>query len=391
MLPTIKMRTAVCAAALLMAGTLGVRAQDAAPETPAAPAEAAPAAPAEAAPAPADASQAEPAATAEDAAAAEPAPNPDEVVARVGEETITEGEVAIARQEFGEELNMVPEEQQRSVVIDALVNMKLMAAAARDEGLHETEDYDALLEFLQLQTLRNLYVEQVILNSLTPEDLERGYQELVVSQFQPEEQVRARHILVDTEEEAREIIAELQGGASFEELAVRSKDPSGQNGGDLGFFGRGQMVPPFEEAAFALEPGAITEEPVQSQFGWHVIRLEERRTSEPPPLAEVEEELRQYLLRQEFETVLTDLRNRYNVEIIGAPAAPAEADPAAPMDDPAPAETDPADQSGTPAEGEPAAGEDGAAGGDGAAAPDAGADQPAPAGAETETDGETQN
>ena len=91
--------------------------------------------------------------------------------------------------------------------------------------------------------------------------------------------MHARHILVDTKEEAEKIIDDLKGGASFEELAKQSKDPSGQNGGDLGFFGEGQMVPEFEKAAFALEPGQFTQEPVQTQFGWHVIKVEEKRMS----------------------------------------------------------------------------------------------------------------
>jgi peptidyl-prolyl cis-trans isomerase C len=280
-----------------------------------------------------------------EAAAAAPARDPDAVVAKVGAATVTERELQIAGEAFASELANVPQEQWRSVLIDAVVNVKLLALAAEDSGLAEGPAFEAQLGFLRLQALRNLYVEQTIVNGLTDAELQEGYQNFVVKDHKAAPQVRARHILVDTKEEADKIIADLKGGAVFEELAKQSKDPSGQNGGDLGFFGEGQMVPEFEKAAFALEPGQFTQEPVQSQFGWHVIKVEEKRMSAPPALAEIETQLRSYLIRQKFETTLTALRDKYPVEIIdqpAAPAAPAPAAPAAPV--PAPAAPAPAEQ-----------------------------------------------
>jgi peptidyl-prolyl cis-trans isomerase C len=256
------------------------------------------------------------------AAAAEPARDPDAVVARIGEDTVTEREVSIAADAFASELANIPDAQRRSALVDAVVNMKLLARAAEEEGLGKGPDFDAQVAFLKLQALRNTYVEQSILKAVTDEELATAYQDLVVSQFKPEEQVHARHILVETREEAEKIIGELKGGASFEELAKQSKDPSGQNGGDLGFFGKGQMVPEFETAAFALEPGKTTEEPVQTQFGWHVIRSEGKRMSEPPKLDDVKEQLRAYLVRQKFQATLEALRDKYKVEIVDPTAAP---------------------------------------------------------------------
>jgi peptidyl-prolyl cis-trans isomerase C len=271
--------------------------------------------------------------------AAEPARDPDAVVAKVGDATVTERELQIAKDAFTTELAKVPQEQWRSVLIDAVVNMELLAHAASDEKLGEGPDFDAQVAFLRLQALRNLYVEHAIVNGITDAELQDGYQTLVVKSFKPAPQIRARHILVDTKEEAEKIIEQLKAGASFEELAKQSKDPSGQNGGDLGFFGAGQMVPEFEKAAFALEPGQFTQEPVQSQFGWHVIKVEEKRMSEPPAFADVEEQLRNYLVRQKFETVLAGLRDKYPVEIVDQPAAPAAPADAAPADAaPAPAD-----------------------------------------------------
>jgi peptidyl-prolyl cis-trans isomerase C len=275
------------------------------------------------------------------------------VVARVGEATITEADVEVAKGEFGGELGQVPPEQQRSVLIDALVNMQLLAQEARAQGLEQGPAFEKRLEFLKLQALRNAYVEQNIVNSLTPEELKKGYETVVLSEHKPEEQIRARHILVDDKAVAEKVIADLKGGAAFEELAKQSKDPSGQNGGDLGFFGRGQMVPPFEAAAFALEIGAITEQPVQSEFGWHVIRLEEKRMSQPPAMEEVEGELRNFLLRQKFETIMTDLRGKYPVEIVGQAAGGAAPDAGT-----APAATDaPAADPAMSSPAEPATGE----------------------------------
>lgn len=278
-------------------------------------------------------------APAAEAMPAEPASDPDAVVATVGDASVTERQLLIARDAFANELANVPEGQRRSVLIDAVINMELLALAANDDGLAAGPDFDAQLGFLKLQALRNLYVEHAIVNGLTDAELQEGYQTLVVQSHKPAPQVRARHILVDTKEEAEKIIEELKGGAAFEDLAKQSKDPSGQNGGDLGFFGEGQMVPEFEKAAFALEPGQFTQEPVQSQFGWHVIRVEEKRMSEPPTLAEIETQLRSYLVRQKFETVLTALRDKYPVEIVDQPAGPADAAPEAPAEAaPAPAE-----------------------------------------------------
>ena len=134
--------------------------------------------------------------------------------------------------------------------------------------------------------------------------------------------MHARHILVDTKEAGREDHRGFEGRRQFEDLAKQSKDPSGQNGGDLGFFGPGQMVPPFEKAALALKPGEITQEPVQTEFGWHVIKVEEKRMSAPPTFDEVKEQLRNYVLRQKFEQVTAALRDKYPVEISIRPPCP---------------------------------------------------------------------
>lgn len=248
--------------------------------------------------------------------AAAPAVDPDTVVARVGDTEITERDVQFANEAFGSELSNVAEDQKRKLTIEALVNLELAAQAARDQGLDQTEEFAHRLGFLTTQALRNAFIATILDEGVSDDEMQAGYEELVVTPFEPTEEVHARHILVENKEDAEAIIEQLQDGASFEELAKQSKDPTGQNGGDLGFFSKGQMVKPFEDAAFALEPGEITEEPVESEFGWHVIKLEEKRMSEPPSLGDVEAQLRDFLMRRKLEDKLADLRAQTDVEIL---------------------------------------------------------------------------
>ena len=244
----------------------------------------------------------------------------DGVVARVGDKVITQEDYSLAEADFRQELAQVPEDRRRSILIDVLVDMELLASAAREEGLDKTDEFERRLGFLRTRALRNAFVEEKILNSITSEEIEAEYQEQIKS-FKPEQESRARHILVTKKEEAEAIIKELDSGTDFATLAKqKSTGPSGPNGGDLGYFGKGRMVPEFEQAVMALEKGAYTKEPVQTQFGWHVILLEDKRDTSPPPVSDVEDEIRQALVRKKFETVMEDLKAKTTVEIVGKPA-----------------------------------------------------------------------
>jgi peptidyl-prolyl cis-trans isomerase C len=129
--------------------------------------------------------------------------------------------------------------------------------------------------------------------------------------------VHARHILVKTKEEAEAIIKQLDGGADFQKLAnEHTNDPSGKtNGGDLGWFGPGQMVPEFDKAAFALDVGKYTKEPVQTQFGWHVIKLEDKRAKQPPAFDDVKDQAKQAVIRDKYFAMVKELRAAAKVEI----------------------------------------------------------------------------
>ena len=239
----------------------------------------------------------------------------DEVVATVGDTTITQRDVDLAAADFSQELAQMPEERRRRVLIDVLVDMELLAEAAKEAGLDKTEAFEHRLGFLKKRALRNAYVEANVINAVSDSEIEAAYQEEIKS-FKPAEEVRARHILVASQDDAVAIIKELDSGTDFAALArEKSTGPSGPNGGDLGYFGKGQMVPEFEQAAFALEKGAHSAEPIRSQFGWHVIKLEDRRETSPPERSELEPKIRQTLVRNKFETMMNDLKAKTKVEI----------------------------------------------------------------------------
>src|SRR5690606_36060757 len=130
-----------------------------------------------------------------------------------------------------------------------------------------------------------------------------------IAALEPQEEIRARHILLKSREEAEAVIDKLEAGADFVELAkTESAGPSGPTGGDLGFFGKGQMVPEFENAAFALADGEFTRDPVQTQFGWHVIPREEHRTQPPPEFDAVKDQVRQIVMGEKYRALLADIR-----------------------------------------------------------------------------------
>ncbi len=257
-------------------------------------------------------------------AAAVSAQNPEDVVAKVGDTEITEADIAFAAQTLGQELQRIPPAQWRKVLTDTVIDMQLMAKAARDEKLDQDPEFQRQLDYLELQALRNAYISQKIGSAITEDDIQAAYDEDFAG-YEGEEEINARHILLKEKAEAEAVIAELDGGADFAELArAKSTGPSGPNGGELGFFTKGQMVKPFEEAAFALEPGSYTKEPVETQFGFHVIKLEDKRRQEKPALQTVADGLRQQLFRERYEEKMAELKAATTIEIIEP--APVEAE-----------------------------------------------------------------
>ena len=229
---------------------------------------------------------------------------------------ITQREFAIAEAEMLEQFAQVPADQRKAAILNALIDIKLLAAAALEEGLQENESFKARMSYHRSRWLHNELFGEKALKTITDEELKARY-EAEIKSFPEEIEVRARHILVDDEATANEIIAALDGGADFIELAKeKSTGPSGPNGGDLGYFGRGRMVPEFEAAAFALKKGEYTKVAVKSQFGWHIIFKEDERTSQPPAFDEVREQVRQTVARDKYFALTQDARAKYEVEVL---------------------------------------------------------------------------
>lgn len=266
-------------------------------------------------PAPATEEVAPDAAPAVPEAPAQPAPvAPETVLAAVGGQDITEADLALAAEELANELQSVPADQRRAFLLTVLIDMKLMAGAARQDGLADTEDFARRLAYLEDQALRREFFNDIVETRVTDQAVEAAYDELVAD-FAPEPEVRARHILVETQEEANDIRAEIEGGREFADAAAEyGTDGTRGTGGDLGYFGAGMMVPQFEEAAFALDIGELSQ-PVESQFGWHVILLEDRRLSEAPPLDQVRQQVAQQVLYESYEAAIAEIREGTEVTI----------------------------------------------------------------------------
>lgn len=240
--------------------------------------------------------------------AAAPADEPGKVLATVNGTAITQGDVDQASTDLDPQFARLPVEQRRLAALAALIDIKALAAEGAKEKLDQTTEFKQRMAFLSDRALHNEYFKDAIVDKITDADVRARYDKEIVA-TPPQNEVRARHILVKTKEEAEAIIKKLNGGAKFEDLAKEnSTDGSAAQGGDLGYFSAGQMVPEFEKAAFALEPGAYTKEPVQTQFGFHVIKLEDKRQQQPPAFDQVKDQVRSIIMRERYIEMVKKLR-----------------------------------------------------------------------------------
>ena len=295
--------------ALALVAGLGLAAQvQAQAQTP--PAASAPQAPAQAAPA---------------------KPAPDTVLARVDGTPITEADLAVAAEDPSLNLPGVPDDQKRDLLLGYLIDLRLAARAAAAAKLAQGPDFDRRLAYAREKILLDLYlepeIEREVKRTVTPEAMRKLYDD-TFSKAEPEAEVHARHILVESEDEAKKAYSRVKAGEDFAVVASElTKDPGSKaSGGDLGFFTRDRMVPAFAEVAFKLEPGQVSE-PVKSPFGWHVIKVEERRNKPAPTFDQVKDQIESYLTRKAQQEVVLRLRNDAKVERLDAgakPAAPAE-------------------------------------------------------------------
>src|SRR6201992_259051 len=253
----------------------------------------------------------------------------DKVLAKVNGSEIHQSDMALAEEERGPSLDKMDPATKQENLLAFLIDMKIVSKAAEDKKVENNEEFKKRLAFARNRVLMDNLLAQEGKAALTDEAMKKVYDD-AAKQITGEQEVHARHILVETEDKAKEIKAQLDKGADFAELAKKeSKDPGASDGGDLGFFTKDQMVPEFSAVAFALEPGKISD-PVKSQFGWHIIKVEEKRNRKAPDFDQVKAQIETYVTRKAQADYVAKLRETAKVERMDQPAEAAKPDAAKP-------------------------------------------------------------
>jgi peptidyl-prolyl cis-trans isomerase C len=254
------------------------------------------------------------------------------VIARANGVDIRESDLAFAEEEIGSSMPQMAPEQKRDYLITYLADVIILSQAAEQQKLNERADVQRRLTFDHNRVLMEAMLQDAGKTAATDEAMHKVYDE-AVKQMGSEEEVHARHILVATEDEAKAIEAELKKGADFAALAKeKSKDPGAADGGDLGYFTKDQMVPEFAEVAFKLDKGQISE-PVHTQFGWHIIKVEDKRIKPTPTFDQVKAQLQTYVAHRAQAELVDNLRKTATIERLDQPppvADPSTLNPAAP-------------------------------------------------------------
>ena len=241
------------------------------------------------------------------------------VLATVNGSEIRQSDMAIAEEELGPSLEKMDPATKKENLLAFLIDMKIVAKAAEDKKVEDSDEFKKRLAFARNRLLMDSLLANEGKAATTDEAMKKVYDD-AAKQITSEQEVHARHILVATEDEAKAIEEELKKGADFAELAKKkSKDPGASDGGDLGFFTKDQMVPEFSAVAFSLEPGKISD-PVKSQFGWHIIKVEEKRNRKPPDFDQVKGQIETYVTRKAQADYVAKLRETAKIERVDQPA-----------------------------------------------------------------------
>ncbi|MGD9867560.1 MAG: peptidylprolyl isomerase [Hyphomicrobiales bacterium] len=244
-----------------------------------------------------------------------PALADDKVIARIDGATITQSDMDAAAAANSAALAGMPEGQRQSELLSHILEHKLLSMAAEKEKVTGKPSIEERMKYYKMRALSDVYFEGKVKASVTEEAARKLYDEQIAN-VPSETEVRARHILVDKEEEIRDIAERVARGDDFAELAKeKSKDGSAKDGGDLGYFTKGQMVEEFEKAAFALKAGEVSE-PVKTQFGWHIIKLEDQRETKPPAFDDLKDRILAFLVEQKSQEILSGLREKAKIEIV---------------------------------------------------------------------------
>ena len=248
---------------------------------------------------------------------AQQAAQPDRILVKVDGEAIREKDLAQA----AEDLGGGPETQNQETLISYLIDLKIGAKAAEEAKITDSPSFQQRLSHMRSKLLLEDYLMTEAHKSTTPEAITKLYEDTIKA-LPPEEEVHARHILLENEDQAKDVVARLGKGEDFAKLAAElSKDPgSGKQGGDLGWFTRERMVPEFADVAFKTAAGQVSA-PVKTQFGWHVLKIEEKRQHQPPKFDEVKDQIAQYLERKAQQDIILGLRAKAKIERLDQPPA----------------------------------------------------------------------
>lgn len=254
-------------------------------------------------------------ATAAPAAAPAAAPNPDMLIATVNGAKITLGDVQRAAGNLPPQARQIQPSVLVPLIVNQLVDQKAVQFAAEKEGLNHKPDVKAAMDAAAANALQNAYLEEKVGPLVTDSAMHDFYQSHYANK-KPEEEIHARHILVDSEAQAKDIIAQLGKGADFGKLAAqlsKDKGSAGANGGDLGWFKKEDMLPAFSAAAFAMKPNTISQTPVHTQYGWHVIQVLATRTAPIPTFDQVHDQVRQELIRDKVRDIVQAAESQVKV------------------------------------------------------------------------------
>ena len=247
----------------------------------------------------------------------------DPVVAKVNGIEIKESDLKAAEEDIGAQLPPMAPEAKKDYLITYVSDMILVSKAAEAKKLGDTDDFKRKLAQARTKLLMEALLQNEAKSAVTEDAMKKVYAE-AIKDVGNEQEVSARHILVESEDDAKKIAADLKKGGDFAAIAKeKSKDPGSKDtGGDLGFFTKDQMVPEFAEAAFKLDKGQISD-PVKSQFGWHVIRVDDKRTKQPPAFEQVKDQIENFVQRKAQADLIQKLRAEAKIEKVGEkPADP---------------------------------------------------------------------
>ena len=272
-----------------------------------------------------------PAAPTAPAKAPQATPPKDPVVATVNDQPIYLSELQVAQQALPPQYRNMPLSSVYPALLDRIIDSKLVVADGKKNKVEADPDFKKRMAFVEDQVVQDFWLQKELAKRVTPDKLQARYQEKLKS-MPAEDEVHARHILVATEQEAKDLLAELKKGTPFDKLArEKSTDKaSGAEGGDLGWFKRTDMVKEFSDAAFALKKGELSETPVKTQFGFHLIKVEDRRQAPPPSFEELADQIREEVQRETVTQYLDQLRSNAKVEKFNMDGSKAEAAPAKP-------------------------------------------------------------